>query len=123
MSSEENISNDPFNHRTIDFGIYYLDIVECPLDPNHKLRRHRLPYHILKCKKAFPDKIQCPYGHYYYSEKHEMANHLLVCPHKPMSVQADEMQPSMIQVQQAKNENIVRNYDVDKYEIDEPYWD
>ncbi|KAF0749269.1 Uncharacterized protein FWK35_00017086 [Aphis craccivora] len=123
MSSEKEISNEQSNQEIIDFGIYYLDMVQCPLNPNHKLRRHRLPYHLLKCKKMFPNKIQCPYGHYYYLEKHEMANHLQTCPYKPRSVQAEEMQPYVVQAQRARNENIVYNYDVDNFEIDEPYWD
>lgn len=105
----------------IDFSIYYLDIVECPLNPHHKLRRHRLPYHLVKCKKNYPDKIPCPYGHYYYSEKHEMANHLLTCLHKPKTVQLED--PQVLQVQHVRDENIKYNYDVDNYEIDEPYWD
>lgn len=123
MSSEKEISNEQSNQEVNDFSIYYLDMVHCPLNPNHKLRRHRLPCHLLKCKKMFPDKIQCPYGHYYYLEKHEMANHLQTCPYKPRSVQAEEMQPYIVQAQRARNENIVYNYDVDNFEIDEPYWD
>jgi len=122
MSSEKEISYEQSSQEA-DFGTYYLDMVKCPLNPNHKLRRHRLPYHLLKCKKMFQDKIQCPYGHYYYSEKHEMANHLQTCSYKPRSVQAEEMQPYKVQDQQARNENIVYNYDVDNFEIDEPYWD
>lgn len=73
MSSEKEGSNEPSNLEIIDFGIDYMDMVQCPLNPNHKLRRHNLPYHLVKCKKMFPDKIRCPYGHYYYLEKHEMA--------------------------------------------------
>lgn len=123
MSSSQEPSNDPCKYELIDFSIYYLDIVQCPLDPNHKLRRHRLPYHLLKCKKKFPNKVQCPYGHYYYLEKHEMASHLQACSYKPRSVQAEEMQPYKVQAQRARNKNIVYNYDVDNYTIDEPYWD
>jgi len=122
-SSQDSRNDDPSTCEIVDFGIYYLDIVPCPLDPNHKLRRHRLPYHILKCRKNFPDKVQCPYGHYYYLEKQEMANHLQTCPHKPRTAQAEEMQPYNVQAQQARNENIKYNYDVDNYTIDEPYWD
>jgi len=124
MSSSQNSrNNDPSTCEIVDFGIYYLDMVQCPLNPNHQLRRHRLPYHILKCRKNYPDKVQCPYGHYYYLEKQEMANHLQTCPHKPRTAQAEEMQPYKVQAQQARNENIKYNYDVDNYTIDEPYWD
>lgn len=105
----------------IDFSIYYLDIVECPLNPDHKLRRHRLPYHLIKCKKSFPNKVKCPYGHYYYLEKHEMASHLQTCLHKPKTSQAND--PHVLQAQHLRNTYIKRNYDVDNYEIDEPYWD
>lgn len=122
-SSQESMNDDPSTCEIVDFSIYYLDMVQCPLNPNHRLRRHRLPYHLVKCKKSFPNKVQCPFGHYYYLEKHEMANHLLTCPHKPRFAQAEEMQPHKVQAQQTKNENIVYNYDVENYQIDEPYWD
>lgn len=115
-------NSTPSKMESIDFGIYYMDVVQCPLDPNHKLRRHRLPYHILKCKKNFPDKVKCPYGHYYYSNKEEMAEHLQICSHKPRMPQAEEMQ-HMLKVQYSRDANINYNYDVDNYKIDEPYWD
>jgi len=66
----------------------------------------------------FSDEIQCPYGHYYYLEKHEMAKHLQKCPQKPRSFQSDEI----VQAQRARNKNIIYNYDVDNFKIDEPYW-
>lgn len=121
-SSQENYC-DSQKPEVIDFGIHYLDLVECPLNSNHKLRRHRLPYHLLKCKKDFPNKKQCPYGHYYYFDEHEMANHLQTCPHRPKVVQAEEMQPHILQAQHNRNKNLSHNYDVDNYNIDEPYWD
>lgn len=123
MSLPDKSTPSPFKTESIDFGIYYRDIVQCPLDPNHKLRRHRLPYHIIKCKENFPDKVQCPYGHYYYSNKKEMTDHLQICSHKPRMPQAEEMQPHMVEVQYSRQANINYNYDVNNYEIDEPYWD
>jgi len=121
MSSPQR--SDTPKEEIMDFGIYYLDIVQCPLNPDHKLRRHRLPYHLLKCKKNFPDKVQCPYGHYCYIDKCEMANHLQTCSYKPKIIPADINQPLNMQAQYARNENIIHNYDVDNYQIDEPYWD
>lgn len=123
MSSIEEFNLNSTQQETKDFSIYYLDMVECPLNRSHKLRRHRLPYHLLKCKKNFPNKIKCPYGHYYYLEKHEMADHLQICTHKPMVVQADEMQPHMKKAENTRNKHITYNYDVDNFDIDEPYWD
>lgn len=100
----------------LDLGIYYLDMVECPLNPAHKLRRHRLPYHVAKCKKNFPNKVQCPYDHNYYVDKEKLAIHLQTCFYKKDS------QPNVIQ--QNKNDDITSyNYNVDNYEINEPYWD
>lgn len=121
MASSE--KNDSSNHELVDFGIYYLDMVQCPLNANHQLRRHRLPYHLLKCKKNYPDKLQCPYGHYYYLDKQDMANHLLTCSHKPRVAGAEDMQPHAVQARRIRNENMIYNYDVDNYEIEEPYWD
>lgn len=123
MASSQELNHDYSKQEIVDFGIYYLDMVMCPLDSNHKLRRHRLPYHLLKCKKNHPGKIQCPYGHYFYCDEHEMANHLQTCPHKPKMVLAEEMLPETIQTQHTRNDNLIHNYDVDNYKIDEPYWD
>ncbi|VVC43382.1 TRM13/UPF0224 family, U11-48K-like CHHC zinc finger domain,Zinc finger C2H2-type [Cinara cedri] len=115
MATQE-VDNILAKEELVDFSIYYLDLVECPLDPNHKLRRHRLPNHLMKCKKSFPNKIKCPYGHYFYTEKDEMANHLQICSYKP-KISRVEVKP----IQKSKNINY--NYDVDNYECQEPYWD
>lgn len=115
--------NNSVKREPVDFSIFYLDMVECPLNPCHKLRRHRLPYHLSKCKKSFPNKIQCPYGHYYYLDKCDMANHLQICPHKPRAPQAEEFLTHVVEARNARNLNISYNYDVNNFQINEPYWD
>lgn len=124
MSSSQELNFNSSNRELVDFGVYYLDIVQCPLNPNHKMRRQKLPYHMLICEKNFPEKTQCPFGHYYYAHNHEMANHLKICPHKPR-IQAVEMQQhDIVQAQRERNKNIlVNNYDDNNFKLDEPYWD
>lgn len=107
----------------MDLSIYYLDMVMCPLNPTHQLRRHKLSQHLLKCRKSYPDKIQCPYGHFYYTDKDKMANHLQTCTFKPSISYTEEMQPHVQEARNAREKNIKYNYDVDNYTIDEPYWD
>jgi len=113
-TSDSAIQEEEEEH--LDLNIYYLNMVQCPLNPAHKLRRHRLPTHLVKCKKNFPDKVKCPYGHYYYLDKDKMAKHLQTCSYKPREAQFRETQHN-------RNANIVYNYDVENFEIDEPYWD
>lgn len=121
-SSQEPNSN--FNKKEIvDFGIYYQDLVECPLNPEHKLRRHKLPYHVEKCRKNFPDKVACPFDNSYYLDECDMAKHLISCPHKPKSILSSMKQPDLLRAEHARNTNIIYNYDVNNHIIDEPYWD
>lgn len=122
MASSQEPNNNTAKQDIVDLGIYYLDLLVCPLDFIHKVRRHRMPYHLLKCKKNFPDKILCPHGHFYYCDKHEMAKHVEICPFKPKMVQESQIQ-GVTQVQQAGPNCLTHNYDVDNYKTDEPYWD
>lgn len=122
MDSSQESNSVSGNQEIVDLGNYYLDLVQCPLDPNHTLRRHRLPYHLFKCKKNFPNKVKCPYGHFYYADEHEMAHHLKICTHKPQ-VLTEEIHANLLQSKQARNKNIKYNYDIENYKIDEPYWD
>lgn len=118
-------SSQEFNSKqeeVVDFGIYYLDIVKCPLDPHHKLRRNRLPYHIAKCKKNFPDKECCPFNNTHYFDKCDMIKHLSTCPQKPKLI-LSSMQSDLLQAERTRNENIVYNYDVNNHVTEEPYWD
>ncbi|XP_050432678.1 gametocyte-specific factor 1 homolog [Adelges cooleyi] len=116
-------NHDDEQQEVVDLDIHYLDMVECPLDPEHRLRRHRLSSHILKCRKNFPSKQRCPYGNYHYIEKQDMTKHLLVCPDKPQYIQAEAMQPHAIEATFKRTRNIQYNYDVDNHVPDEPYWD
>ncbi|XP_050539383.1 gametocyte-specific factor 1-like [Daktulosphaira vitifoliae] len=111
------------SRETVDLSIYYLDLIECPLDPVHKVRRHRLPNHLLKCRKNFPTKQKCPFGHFFYLEQNEMANHLQNCPYKPRIVQAEEMQPQNMENEYNREQNIKYNYDVNNFTTEEPMWD
>lgn len=123
MTSPNELGSDSSRKELVDFGIYYLDMVECPLNPDHKLRRHRLPYHLVKCRKNFPSKVQCPYGHYFFLEQHEMAHHLQICDHKSRTAEAEQTQPHKTNLEHIRNTNKTYNYDVENYQIGEPYWD
>lgn len=119
----QELNNRSVKRESLDLSIFYLDIVECPLNPCHKLRRHRLGFHLMKCKKSFPDKIECPYDHYYYLDKHDMANHLQICPHKPKAPQAKESRTQVIESWNARSLNLSYNYDVNNFQTLEPSWD
>lgn len=116
MASSQGFNNLSSKEDHVDLGKHYLDIVLCPFDSNHKLRRHRMPYHLLKCKKNFPDKIQCPHNHLFYCDKNEMAKHVETCPF-------NILQTNETQTRQDRACSLTHNYDLDNYKINEPYWD
>jgi len=57
------------------------DLVTCPYNKFHQIRRSRIQYHILKCKKNYPDieLVVCPYNATHQFPEHEKRGHLLHC--------------------------------------------
>ncbi|KAL0273987.1 UNVERIFIED_CONTAM: hypothetical protein PYX00_006533 [Menopon gallinae] len=60
------------------------DFVCCPFEKSHVIRRHRLPYHLQKCKKNHPDvKLDaCSYNFSHLISKTDLVEHLESCPSK-----------------------------------------
>jgi len=57
------------------------DLVTCPYNKFHQIRRARIQYHIQKCRKNFPemDLAVCPYNATHHFPKSEERIHLLEC--------------------------------------------
>lgn len=106
---------DPSHREVVDLSVYYLDMVQCPLNPTHQLRRHKLLHHLVKCRKSYPEKIQSHDG--------QITNNLQTCSSKPKISNAGEMPPKILEVQNAMKKNINYNYDIDNFTIEEPFWD
>ncbi|XP_060677051.1 gametocyte-specific factor 1-like isoform X1 [Hemiscyllium ocellatum] len=62
------------------------DLLQCPYDQSHRIRACRFPYHLVKCRKNFPDKARnlesCPFNARHRIPKAEMKHHITVCVDK-----------------------------------------
>lgn len=58
------------------------EIIECPYNSQHRIIRHRMPYHIVKCKKNYigiPLET-CPFNAMHLYKKENKLIHLETCP-------------------------------------------
>uniref|UniRef100_UPI00398EE4D6 gametocyte-specific factor 1-like n=1 Tax=Pristiophorus japonicus TaxID=55135 RepID=UPI00398EE4D6 len=62
------------------------DLLQCPYDKNHHIRACRFPYHLVKCRKNYPDKARnlesCPFNARHRIPKAEMKHHITNCVDK-----------------------------------------
>lgn len=60
--------------------------VTCPYFPEHKLRRSRLPYHLMKCSKnpKGPVLFACPFNFLHRVPNEDRLNHVFTCEDRPM---------------------------------------
>lgn len=58
------------------------NLVTCPYNKFHQIRRCRIVYHLLKCEKNYPDinLIVCPYNATHRIREAEEKSHLVNCP-------------------------------------------
>ncbi|XP_055872288.1 protein D7-like [Biomphalaria glabrata] len=56
----------------------------CPYDESHVISPLRMPYHLMKCRKNYPDKEMavCPFNAIHELPKLELKYHMLQCPNK-----------------------------------------
>lgn len=80
---------DPKLNPAIQPDVY----VTCPYFPEHKLRRSRLVYHLLKCQKnpSAPKLVACPYNYSHRVSLEERLNHLITCEDRPTKFSDREM--------------------------------
>lgn len=67
--------------------------VICPYNSSHLIAQSRLPKHIVKCEKNYPEhhKIMCPYNATHRFFKHVLPEHIIICPTR--NVLESEMYP------------------------------
>lgn len=53
----------------------------CPYNPEHKLQRHRMPGHIVRCRPKYrgPPLVGCPFNAMHQIPAQQMAEHLVNC--------------------------------------------
>jgi len=56
----------------------------CPYNGAHKIRPERMQYHLIKCRKQFPEValVVCPYNATHHVPRADEHDHLLSCPDK-----------------------------------------
>ncbi|XP_069765666.1 nck-associated protein 1-like isoform X2 [Narcine bancroftii] len=58
-------------------------LLVCPYNQSHRIRASRFPYHLVKCRKNFPNKAQnlesCPFNARHRIPKAEMKHHITHC--------------------------------------------
>ncbi|XP_062850289.1 gametocyte-specific factor 1 isoform X2 [Trichomycterus rosablanca] len=61
-------------------------LLQCPYDPNHKIRACRLPYHLIKCRKNNPQLASelwtCPFNACHLMPKYELSEHMSSCMYR-----------------------------------------
>lgn len=57
-------------------------LLECPYNRSHQIRPERMQYHLIKCRKQFPEKnlVICPFNATHHMAKSEERNHMINCP-------------------------------------------
>lgn len=73
------------------------DILTCPYNRQHRVASHRMPYHIVKCKRSYvgPPLEMCPFNAMHLVPSAEMAEHRANCPnfHAVMRETYDQLHP------------------------------
>lgn len=76
------------------------EYVTCPYNPQHRLVRHRMPYHIVKCKKNYfgPPLDVCPFNAMHMVPSTDIMEHMQNCPdyHTTMREIYENQHPSNV---------------------------
>jgi len=56
--------------------------ITCPYNRAHQIRPERIQYHLIKCRKQFPEKTLqiCPFNATHHVSKPELRTHMTECP-------------------------------------------
>lgn len=58
------------------------NVITCPYNSSHRIVRHRMPYHIIKCVKNYkgPPLDRCPFNAMHRVLPEKMKDHIKDCP-------------------------------------------
>ncbi|RWS08657.1 gametocyte-specific factor 1-like isoform X3 [Dinothrombium tinctorium] len=72
------------------------EYVTCPYNPAHRLRRNRMPYHLVKCAQNNPQKLHsfmtCPYNASHRVPKQQFDDHLATCATGKLVFRDDDLE-------------------------------
>ncbi|NXN97535.1 GTSF1 factor, partial [Rhinopomastus cyanomelas] len=61
-------------------------LVQCPYNKHHQIRACRFPYHIVKCRKQYPDVAKnlatCPFNARHLVPRTDLSSHAMNCKDK-----------------------------------------
>ncbi|XP_059835887.1 gametocyte-specific factor 1-like isoform X3 [Hypanus sabinus] len=99
------------------------DLLQCPYDKSHHIRACRFPYHLVKCRKNFPDiarKLEsCPFNARHCIPKAEMMHHIMNCVDKKViEEEFDEAESSgtFVYGYTNLNKNCIKTSSISAYE-------
>uniref|UniRef100_A0A8C0ERW0 Gametocyte specific factor 1 n=1 Tax=Bubo bubo TaxID=30461 RepID=A0A8C0ERW0_BUBBB len=65
---------------------YTLRLIPCPYNKHHRIRACRFPYHLVKCKKSYPEVAKklatCPFNARHLVPQADLSDHVLKCSDK-----------------------------------------
>ncbi|NXA43101.1 GTSF1 factor, partial [Eudromia elegans] len=61
-------------------------LVQCPYDKHHRIRARRFPYHLVKCRKSYPQVAKqlstCPFNARHLVPQADLRDHISNCNDK-----------------------------------------
>lgn len=113
---------DPKLNPAIQPDVY----VSCPYFPEHKLRKSRLIYHLIKCQTnpMAPKLVACPYNFSHRVSMEDRRYHLMTCEDRPHKFTDREM-PSYGKTVKAFKivaKDIAKEWDTDLPDNESDWW-
>ncbi|XP_074782965.1 gametocyte-specific factor 1-like isoform X1 [Athene noctua] len=79
-------------------------LIPCPYNKHHQIRACRFPYHLVKCKKSYPEVAKklatCPFNARHLVPQADLSDHVLKCSDKGLIEQDTENWSSGFQREQ-----------------------
>ncbi|NWU89920.1 GTSF1 factor, partial [Upupa epops] len=61
-------------------------LMQCPYNKHHQIRASRFPYHLIKCRKSYPEVAEqlatCPFNARHLVPQAELSSHVMKCDDK-----------------------------------------
>ncbi|NXY89861.1 GTSF1 factor, partial [Alcedo cyanopectus] len=66
-------------------------LLQCPYNKHHHIRACRFPYHLVKCKRSYPQLAKklatCPFNAKHLVLQAELSDHIMKCNNKQLTKQ------------------------------------
>ncbi|XP_009955844.1 PREDICTED: gametocyte-specific factor 1-like, partial [Leptosomus discolor] len=79
-------------------------LIQCPYNKHHRIRACRFPYHLVKCRKSYPEVAKelatCPFNARHLVPQADLSDHIMKCNDKGLIEQDIVIQSSGFQREQ-----------------------